>query len=226
MKGTLEVLNVLATLGFPSVLAVLTFLYRRAFKKQLEFSPALAFAYSYFNNFIAPLHARLAAAEPLEVAGHPVEKVFILIPRVLHDVSSARITTVKHDFERGGNPLEEIVVDTPQGKRTVLVKTERNGATRKLLFDIPRILSTTEQIINDTLGGSREVKKKKWLKREAMEIKNFEAHLTSLIQKHHFEERIKLFDVEVAALGEDADLIRRRSARRSWWQRLKDWFQR
>ncbi len=226
MKGTLEVLNVLATLGFPSVLAVLTFLYRRAFKKQLEFSPALAFAYSYFNNFIAPLHARLAAAEPLEVAGHPVDKVFILIPRVLHDVSSARITTVKHDFERGGNPLEEIVVDTPQGKRTVLVKTERNGAHRKLLFDIPRILSTTEHIINDTLEGPRERKQKAWTKVEAREIKNFETHLAALILKHHFEERIKLFDVDLAALREDADLIRQRGAQRSRRQRLKDWLKR
>ena len=220
----LDILNTLATLGFPSVLAVLTFFYRRAFKKQLKFSPALAFAYSYFNNYIVPLHAALSAAEPVQVEGRRVEKVFIRIPPSLHEASNQHLDVIKHDFQQRGHPLDEVALMTPAGKRTTLAKTIPDGDDRKILFDIPRILATTEQIITDTLGGSREIKKKKWTKMETVEIANFADHLTSLIEKHRFENRIKLFDAEVAALTPDDDLIAQRRSKSSWRQRFLDFF--
>ena len=179
----LEILNTMGTLGFPSVLAVVAFFYRRAFKKQLKFSPALAFAYSYFNNYIVPLHARLTGPEPLLVDGYRVDKVFIRIPLSLQETSTRHIETTKHAFEQRGQPLTEEALMTPSGKRTILVKTIENGQERKILFDIPRILATTEQIITDTLGGSQEVNQKKWAKMEAAEINNFTDHLTSAYSK-------------------------------------------
>ena len=220
----LDILSTLGTLGFPSVLAVLTFFYRRAFKKQLKFSPALAFAYSYFNNYIVPLHAALTAAEPVQVDGHRVEKAFIRIPPTLHETSNQYIETMKRDFQQRGQPLDEIALQTPSGKRTILVKTIPGETDQKILFDIPRILATTEQIINDTLGASREAQKKKWMKMETVEIANFADHLTSLIQKHRFENRIKLFEADVAALSLDDDLIAQRPSTPSWLRRLLGFF--
>ena len=220
----LEILNTMGTLGFPSVLAVVAFFYRRAFKKQLKFSPALAFAYSYFNNYITPLHALLAGPEPLLVDGYRVDKVFIRIPPSLHETSAQHIERTKHAFQQRGLPLDEKALMTPSGKRTILVKTVQNGQERKILFDIPRILGTTEQIITDTLGGSQEVNKKTWIKMETAEIDNFANHLTSLIQKHRFENRIKLFDSDIEALSENDDLIAQRRSTSSWWRRLLDFF--
>ncbi len=224
LDALFDLLGTLGTLGFPSVLAVLTFFYRRAFKKQLKFSPALAFAYSYFNNYIVPLHTVLAAAEPLRVDGRPVEKVFIRIPPSLHEASNQHLDIIKQDFQRRGHPLDEIAVETPSGKRTILVKTLPDENEEKVLFDIPRILATTEPIINDTLGGSREANKKKWMKMETQEINNFTDHLTSLIEKNRFENRIKLFDTDVAALTLDDDLIARKRAATSWLRRLLDFW--
>ena len=220
----LDVLSTMGTLGFPSVLAVLTFFYRRAFKKQLQFSPALAFAYSYFNNYIVPLHALLAAGEPLHVDGHRVDKVFIRIPSSLFEASNQHIETLKNECQQRGHPLDEVALTTPSGKRTIFVKTVHNGEGQKILFDIPRILATTEQIINDTLDGSWETKKKKWMKMETLEIANFANHLSVLIQKHRFENRIKLFEANIEALSIDDDLIAQKGSKPSWLRKLLDFF--
>jgi len=91
-ENTYEILGIIGTVmgvfGLPSVAV----LYNRALKKQIEFSPALAYAYTYFNNFITPLHDRFVSGEQLTVDGFAIDKVFVRMPRTLTDVSNDRLT--------------------------------------------------------------------------------------------------------------------------------------
>lgn len=202
LGSTYEVLGIVGTLmgvfGVPS----LAVFYNRTLKKEIAFSPALAYAYSYFDNFITPLHGRLVSGEPFTKDGVPIDRIFIRMPQTLADVSAGRLGAIRNHLEKQGEPLEEVALQTPSGKRTVAVL---HRGSNRIALDVPRILSALEPIIAEHIGAPRARGETRWGKIERREIAQFCSHVRRLIRAHHFEDHIKVFNCEVADLTPDTD---------------------
>ncbi len=199
-NGTYEVLGIIGTVmgvfGVPSIAVF----YNKALKKEIAYSPALAFAYTYFNNYVAPLHAGLAAGRL--PGGSEVDRVFIRLPKSLTDVSESRLKALTWELQNRGDALGEIVVETPSGKRTVAV---RRRGEEVVAFDVPRILASMEPIIAEYVGAPRVSASDQWEKIERREINLFCDHLRRLIRQHHFERHVRVFSCEVAELTPETD---------------------
>lgn len=204
-----EVLAVMATLGFPPVVI----LYNRALKRQISFSPALAFAYTYFKNFIRPMRGVLISEDALVVGGVRVDKLFISMPRTLVDASEDRIAAIPQKLKPLGASLEEVTVKTASGKRNVFV-LHKDG--ERIAFDVPRIVSSIEHVLTDHLGQSRSVASNRWRKMEEREIRNFCRHIRKIIKHNGYQDSIKVFDCDVPELTSDTDDLEEAE---SWFRR-------
>lgn len=202
LGSTYEVLGVVGTLMGVFGVPGLAVFYNRALKREIAFSPALAYAYSYFENYITPLHGRLVSGEPLTDEGAQIDRIFIRMPKTLADVSADRLNAIRRHLEKRGESIEEVAVQTPSGKRTVAIL---HRDSHWIAYDVPRILSALEPIISEHIGAPRTRGENRWEKIERREIAQFCSHVRRLIRAHHFEDHIKVFDCEVADLTPDTD---------------------
>jgi hypothetical protein len=206
-------LGIAATLGVPPVIT----LYRRALRREIAFSPALAFAYTYVDHFVEPLHARLASGRPLRVDGQAVERLYVRMPRALADVAGGP----RLPAPEPGRPslsMKEVTVETPAGKRTLRI---RCAGEERLAFDVPRVLETLEPIIMDHLGASRAREGARFEQMERREVQAFCRHVRALVRARGFQDRIRVFDCDLAELtAETDDLDADRPV--TWLRRLRD----
>lgn len=162
------VVDAVGVLGIPLIpsLTALAGYFRRKWKRQLLFSPATAFAFTYHDRYLKPLCRGLAARQaPFEVR--------VVMPARLNDLAAPadRLAALAPG-------AEEVVIETDRGVRTGRAHTPPGGPLQVL--DIPRILATLTDIITDA-AGPRRVHLRAWEALERQELGNFRRKLEALV---------------------------------------------
>lgn len=187
----------------------------KALRRRKKFSPALGFAHEYCLKFLAPLGQFIRQDGAFTVDGMTIARTFVIAPEssqgVTRDLTGLQKTLTERGFE-----FSEVVVNTPEGYRTLWIRS-KDG--QHIAFDVPRIASGIDWAISQYLHQPEGTGGKARKKLEAHEFRIFNEEVICFIEGQKYG--IRVTDCDVADLTPDTPTITRQVL--PWWRAAWRW---